>query len=355
MQDLVVVAVVCSPNTPRGLADQVVVALNSVNHASSNVEQSASPVSLVVEEAGQFHASIWNEREEIDDAVEVVIDLSWPQSLDGDHVRSCERIEQRLSELRQSVKRYIFLSSGFVYGPRDLVKDADGNDLAIELDDDTELAVELPFESLENLARVERYIDHVAKERSEISFTVVRPCVVVDADQSAWLFEELAGLVAAPDESVERRVQYLASEDLVSALVHVVSHSMGGAVNVSPQGSIEVREARAIAGDVPSMSLPPALARVAEMPGRVAGIFRTTPDLGIYAQQGTVLSSARLAASGWKASCSSEEALVASVRGSWWSQLSPKRRQELALGVAAFSVVGVAGAIALALLRRRRH
>jgi hypothetical protein len=61
----------------------------------------------------------------------------------------------------------------------------------------------------------------------------------------------------------------------------------------------------------------------------------------------------RLRAEGWVPTHTNEEALVA-VSDASWRDVSPRRRQELALGASAAVVVGAAvGAVAL--LRRHRR
>ena len=61
-----------------------------------------------------------------------------------------------------------------------------------------------------------------------------------------------------------------------------------------------------------------------------------------------------IATAGWEARHSNEEAFVAGHAPSPWTSLSPKRRQELALGGAATLVAGAAAGV-VALVRRQRR
>jgi hypothetical protein len=70
-----------------------------------------------------------------------------------------------------------------------------------------------------------------------------------------------------------------------------------------------------------------------------------------------VIANDRLRAEGWEPASSNEEAYVSAHRASPWATLSPRRRQELALGAAGLAIVGslALGATALARRRRRRR
>jgi hypothetical protein len=63
----------------------------------------------------------------------------------------------------------------------------------------------------------------------------------------------------------------------------------------------------------------------------------------------------RLRAVGWTPTSTNEEAYVAARKGTPWSRLSPKRRQELALGGAGVALLAVAGGVVLLVRRLRRR
>jgi hypothetical protein len=80
----------------------------------------------------------------------------------------------------------------------------------------------------------------------------------------------------------------------------------------------------------------------------------TPPELLPYTVHPWVVANDRLRADGWEPAATNEEAYVASHRAGPWATLSPRRRQELALGASAAGIVGaVVGVVAL--VRRRRR
>jgi hypothetical protein len=84
-------------------------------------------------------------------------------------------------------------------------------------------------------------------------------------------------------------------------------------------------------------------------------VGRMPPGLVPYTMHPWVVANDRLKAAGWEPRHSNEETYVDATIGTPWSRLSPKRRQELALGAATTGVVGVVGALVLLIrwLRRR--
>ena len=76
------------------------------------------------------------------------------------------------------------------------------------------------------------------------------------------------------------------------------------------------------------------------------------PGLVPYVRAAWVVANDRLRAAGWEPTHSNEEAYVAGHPAGPWATLSPRRRQELALGGAATVLVGAAAGVALVLRRR---
>jgi hypothetical protein len=70
-----------------------------------------------------------------------------------------------------------------------------------------------------------------------------------------------------------------------------------------------------------------------------------------YTEFGWLIANDRLKAAGWTWRYTNEQAYVAGTEARWWTMLSPKRKQELALGVAGLVAVGVIGGVAVALRR----
>ncbi len=70
-----------------------------------------------------------------------------------------------------------------------------------------------------------------------------------------------------------------------------------------------------------------------------------------YATHPWVVGNDRLEAAGWKPTLTNEQAFVAVHRGTLWTRMSPKRRQELALVGSAGAAIGLIGSFAVAIRR----
>lgn len=84
------------------------------------------------------------------------------------------------------------------------------------------------------------------------------------------------------------------------------------------------------------------------------GLAPTPPGLLPYVRHPWVVANDRLLGVGWEPTSSNEEAYVAGHEASAIESISPRRRQELALGVSAAAGVGLV-ALLVALIRRRRR
>ena len=67
-----------------------------------------------------------------------------------------------------------------------------------------------------------------------------------------------------------------------------------------------------------------------------------------------MVSADRLRSQGWSAEQSNEEAFVAGHKALPWATVSPRRRQELTLGISAAAIAGAAAG-GIALVRRARR
>jgi len=79
----------------------------------------------------------------------------------------------------------------------------------------------------------------------------------------------------------------------------------------------------------------------------------TPPELLPMTVHPWVVANDRLRADGWTPASSNEEAYVAAHRAGPWATLSPRRRQEVALGAAGAALIGAAVGV-VSLVRRRR-
>jgi hypothetical protein len=76
------------------------------------------------------------------------------------------------------------------------------------------------------------------------------------------------------------------------------------------------------------------------------------PGLRSYTLEPWVVANGRLRGDGWAPTVTNEQAYVESTESKWWTLISPKRRQELALGA---GVVGALAGVVVAVLVGRRQ
>ncbi len=146
--------------------------------------------------------------------------------------------------------------------------------------------------------------------------------------------------------------QYLHLDDLAAAVVLAVTDRLDGVYNVAPDGWVAGERVRALSGERPRLPLPE---RLAEFVAGLRWRFQRgpiPPGLLSYTLEPWVVSNGRLRAAGWAPTVTNEQTYVESTEAPWWTMVSPKRRQELALGG---GVVGASlVALVVAVLVRRR-
>ena len=156
---------------------------------------------------------------------------------------------------------------------------------------------------------------------------------------------ELLDLLAQGPRSVD---------DLASAIDVARRARLDGPCNVAADGWLDAPAVRALAGAPPRLPLPAPAARALASVSWRFRIAQTPPGLVAYTAAPWAVANDRITAAGWVPTHSNEEAYVAGTPGTPWSRLTPKRRQELALGTTAVVLLGGAGGL-LALVRRRRR
>lgn len=183
---------------------------------------------------------------------------------------------------------------------------------------------------------------------------ILRPTVTVSASGNGWLARALAGSSALPVTDQEPPAQFLDVADLASAIDLARRSRLDGPRNVAADRWVSGDTVRALAGGAPTVRLPERVAlRLAGLRWRW-GLTPTPPELLPYTVHSWVIANDRLKADGWMPTHSNEEAYVGAHRAGPWATLSPRRRQEVALGVAGVAVLGaILGATSI--VRRRRR
>ncbi len=182
---------------------------------------------------------------------------------------------------------------------------------------------------------------------------VLRPAPAVADGAASWLARALFAVLPFRSGPVQPPMQFVHLDDLAAAVALAVTARLDGPYNVAPEGWIEAERVRALAGAPPRLPVPLRFAtRLAGWTWRMR-VGSTPPGLLPYTVHPWVVASDRLRAAGWEPAWSNEEAFVEAHPGTWWSRLSPKRRQELTLGVAGTGLLGAAALLARAGWRRR--
>jgi nucleoside-diphosphate-sugar epimerase len=200
-------------------------------------------------------------------------------------------------------------------------------------------------------AEVEQLVVDWAEAEAGRTAAVLRPVTGLAEDGASWLARALAGGagVLAPEE--DPPAQFVHLDDVASALELARRKRLDGAFNVSPDGWIPGARIRALAGAKPRLRAP---AWLAHSVGSLRWRFQQgpiPPGLLPYMTNVWLVANDLLKAEGWVPRVTNEQAYVAGTEARWWQVLSPKRRQELALGVAGVLSTSLVLAVILAVRR----
>lgn len=203
-------------------------------------------------------------------------------------------------------------------------------------------------------AEVERLAAEWRDQHPDVHVAVLRPVIAVAEDTTDWLAASLwAGTSFAPGDA-DTPVQFVHLDDLAGAIDLARSERLDGPFNVAPDGWMRSDELRRLAGRGPRVRLPARVAhRLAQWRWKL-GMTSTPPGAVAYRVNPWVVANDRLKAAGWVPDHTNEEAYVLGDRPTGWASLSPRRRQELALGGLAAGALGVVAGGALVARRLLR-
>lgn len=243
------------------------------------------------------------------------------------------------------VAHVVLSSSATVYGP--------WANNAVPLTEEAPLRPHPELAFAVQCAEIERLAAEWRADHPDTTVTRLRPAPVVMDGRLGWLAEALDAAGDLPTAE-ETPAQYLHVDDLAAAVVAVLDARLDGPCNVAPSGWLTPTERRAL-DPVPRLRLPePVALKLASWRWRLR-LAPTPPGLLAYARHPWVVANDRLVATGWTQTTSNEEAYVAGHEASAIESISPRKRQELALGVLGGAIAATAGGIALAIRRRRRR
>jgi nucleoside-diphosphate-sugar epimerase len=188
-------------------------------------------------------------------------------------------------------------------------------------------------------AEIERLATEWRSAHPGTTVAVLRPVRTVGRND--WLVRALRPAPAVPELAVDPPVQFLHIDDLASAVDVAWRQRLDGVFNVAPDHAIPGDEVRSLTGAVPKVRLPERLAdRLTRWRFR-SGLGPTPPELMPYTLHPWIVANDSLRAAGWTPRVTNEEACLEAHEAGPWATMSPRRRQELALGVAGVGLAGI--------------
>ncbi len=281
---------------------------------------------------------------------EVVVELSV-----GDHDtmarrrRSATVAAGRLIGVAASVgaTHVVLVSSAMVYGA------APNN--PVPLTEEAILRPDPRFIYARQLATAELLVERWRCSAAGRASTVLRPAIPMAADGTSSLARALAAGFGQRFVESRSGSQFVHLDDVATAVALGVRERLDGVYNVAPDGWIPGERLLALTGDGFHVPLPD---RVAEVVEALRWRFQRgpiPPGLRSYTQYPWSVANDKLKACGWCPTVTNEQVYVEGTEGRWWTTITPKRRQELALGAVGALVIAAftAGLSLLAWSRRR--
>ena len=244
----------------------------------------------------------------------------------------------------QGAKHIVLLSSAMVYG-------AWPNN-PIPLTEDTALRPDFGFAFARQLATVEQLVDDWREFGDDRSTTVLRPVPAMAADGASSLVRALAAGMGGRLGEDDVPAQFLHLDDLAEAVVLATRKKLNGVYNVAPDGFVRSARVRSLWGMAPRLRLPD---RMSEIVSDLRWRFQRgpiPPGLRPYVRSTWLVSNGRLRAEGWTPTVTNEQAFVEGTDAKWWTMLTPKRKQEIALGA---MVTGILAAVITVLVAARKY
>ena len=244
-------------------------------------------------------------------------------------------------------RHVVVVSSALVYGAWD--------NNPVPLTEEAVLRPDNEFAYARQLASVEQMADEWRRAGDGRTVSVLRPVVSLAANGTSGLSRALAAGMGQRFAVDDPPAQFVHLDDVASAVILAALGEIDGVYNVAPDGSIPAATVRALSGAAPRLQLPD---RVSEVLGSLRWRFQRgpiPPGLRSYTRSPWLVANDKLVALGWRPTVTNEQVYVEGTEAKWWTMVTPKRRQELALGVMGFGVGAVLFAMALVIRSARRR
>jgi nucleoside-diphosphate-sugar epimerase len=224
----------------------------------------------------------------------------------------------------ERAEHLVVVSSAMVYGAWE--------NNPVPLTEEAVLRPDTEFRYATQLAAVEQMADDWRRSVPGRTVAVLRPVVPLAANGTSGLARALAAGMGQRFAVDDPPAQFLHLDDLADAVVLAAADRLDGVFNVAPDGSIPAAQVRALAGARPRVQLPD---RMSEVVTSLRWRFQRgpiPPGLRSYTHSPWLVANDRLKAAGWRPTITNEQAYVEGTEARWWTMITPKRRQELALG-----------------------
>lgn len=302
--------------------------------------------------ARRVHQLLHDSAALVEDDLERSDVVVWLASADADararrRQSATEGVTAALAEARCAT-HLVLVSSAMVYG-------AWANN-PVPITEEAVLRPDVEFVYARQLGAVEQLADEWRLAAPGRTVTVLRPAVAMAADGTSGLAAALAAGMGQRFGEDDPPAQFLHIDDLASAVVLAAERRLDGVYNVAPDGWVAGERVRALAGAVPRLKLPE---RMTEVIGNLRWRFQRgpiPPGLRSYTRWSWLVANDRLKSEGWAPTVTNEQAYVEGTEAKWWTMVTPKRRQEIALGglVAGLLLIGVSIWRAVRRAQRRR-
>jgi nucleoside-diphosphate-sugar epimerase len=229
----------------------------------------------------------------------------------------------------------VVLSSAMVYG-------ALANN-PIPLSEDAVLRPDPTFVFARQLAASEEAVEAWRVSQPDRRVAMLRPAIPIAADGTSSLARALTDGLGQRFGEADPGAQFVHHDDVASAVALAVERRLDGVFNVAPDGSIPGDRVRALTGRRLRLPLPD---RLAEVVGAMRWRFQRgpiPPGLRSYTRDPWIIANDKLRAEGWEPTVTNEQAYVEGTEAKWWTMVTPKRRQEIALGGMIGGLVVMAG------------
>lgn len=214
----------------------------------------------------------------------------------------------------------------------------------------TEAAVLRPnpsFVYARQLASAEEAVESWRAAQPGRRVATLRPAIPIAAEGTSSLARALTAGFGLVFGEADPDAQFVHHDDVASAVALAVERRLDGVYNVAPDGSVPGDRVRALSGQRFRVPLP---GRLADVVSSLRWRFQRgpiPPGLRPYTRTTWVIANDKLRGEGWAPTVTNEQAFVEGTEAKWWTMVTPKRRQELALGglVVLIGAAVTAGAI----------